>query len=312
MLNKSQILEFFNNNNIKMDIQEQTLVEKIISLSEIYRILISIEDPIKRKICEVLTARNYKKQLPINALRDIKKSLIKSLDEIKNNRNLTNICLFLIAREANKEKIYSGVNTIIKISSFVIKDLFEILDQIFKKYFNWQLTQFGSIYDYPEINFKIQNEAIHNYSQVKYKEKLIKNTKYGKILFRFINTIIKLLYDQFNIRASYDNGRTGFALSKLEDFLSLKRLNFINDALANSYIISKDISKGYSQEYQKKSEYAFYLNRLICVYYNLPIKYGGYRVLDYNQIKNYIIKGKLPPEKRFKESLLDYINFEEN
>lgn len=307
-LNESIVLNSFSGDNAMKLKNNKVLLANLLNLSEIYKILISIKNPTDRKICEALTAREYRSQLPVNSLGGIKEKLKKNIERIDKYNKLTNMSLFLIAREARKKKYYSGVNTIIKISSFVIKDLFEILDQIFKKYFNWQIKQYGSIFDFPEINFEIQNEAIHEYARVKYKERLIKSTKYGKILFKFVHTIVKILRDQFSIRLSYDNGRTGFALSKLEDFLSLKKNNFINEALANSYIISKDISKGYSREFQKKSEYAFYFNRLICVYYNLPIKYGGYRILDYNQIKNYIIKGKIPPEKKVKETLFDFID----
>ncbi|TKJ20051.1 MAG: hypothetical protein CEE43_13465 [Promethearchaeota archaeon Loki_b32] len=310
IMNYDEPLNESNVNNILKGsdlINDKKFITDLIYLSDIYRFLMSIENPIDRRICEGLTAREYKNQLPIHNLVKIKGNLKNNRERIENFGNMKNMCLFLIAKEEKKKKIYSGVNTIIKISSYVIKDLFEILDSIFRKYFAWQIKQYGSIFEFPEINYKLQNEAIHEYAKLKYKDKLIKSTKYGKLLFNFINTIEKLLRDQFNIRLSYDNGRTGFALSKLEDFLSLKQNNFINEALANSYIISKDISKGYSREFQKKSEYAFYFNRLICVYYNLPIKYGGYRILDYNQIINYIIKGKIPPEKRVKETLFDFI-----
>ena len=169
------------------------------------------------------------------------------------------------------------------------------------------MKQYGSIFDNPIIPYEIQNEAIYEYANKKIKINLLKSTKYGVILYKFFEGLNEFFKDQFEIQASYQNGRSGFALSTSEEYVKFKRSEIFSEAIANSYIILKDISKGY-KEHKKKSDYVFYLHRFICVFYGWPIALGGYKYTHYEDIMKFLIKGMSPPKRKIKQSLMNFIN----
>ncbi|HEC37756.1 hypothetical protein LCGC14_0459960 [marine sediment metagenome] len=305
-LKESLIIEKINEYKITNFIVTNAHISNIIYLIKIYEKLNEIKNPLDRKILEILTARKFNGNLSGSSLRNIFDILDKEIENIKKNKNLTKISLYLLAREATQLKLYSGLGDIVKISSFVIKDLLELLEVIFSKYISWQMKEYGSIFDNPIIPSKIQSEAIYEYAKKKIKINLLKSTKYGVVLYKFFEGLNEFFKDQFEIQASYQNGRSGFALSTLEECVKLKRSKIFSEALANSYLISKDISKGY-EEHKKKSDYVFYLHRVICVFYGWPIALGGYKYTRYEDVMNFLLKGMIPPKKKIKQSLMNFI-----
>lgn len=285
------------------------LVKKINILLKLYNQIKSYNNPVERKINEILAARIFKGDLNRKSIPEIYNVFTKVEEDIQKSTNLISISLHHLARESNQIKIYAGFNQIVQISSYVIKDFLEILEKIFKKYFLRQIKQYGSIYDQPIVPWEIQSEAIHEYGENKVKNYLTKNTKYGSLLYTFFQALDLFFKDQYNIKASYQNGRTGFAFSTIDDYLKLKEQDFFNEAIANSFIISKDISKGFIN-HQKKSDFVFYVHRSVCVFYNWPIDLGGYKYTNYEDIINFLIKGNKPPSKRVKESLINFLHTE--
>ncbi len=303
---KSQLIDEIKKKDLNGNLKGK-YIKKLLSTPDLYNKLIEIENPLTRKITEILVAREYNGKIINVPIDELIIKINEKVIEIEKNSNITTIALHLLARDAKREKIFAGFNQIVNISSYVIKQLLEILEKIFDNYIISQTKLNKSIYENISIPYYIQNEAIHIYAKKFVEEKLRRGSHFGPILYKFLITLKRFFERQFSIKASYRDGHTGFSFSSLNDYISLRSLEIFNEALANSYFQSKDISKGYTAEYEKISHYTLYLNRLICVYFSMPIEYGGYRSTTYNDIKKFLLKGELPkdPIKKKKLGTLD-------
>lgn len=303
---KNQLVEEIKKKELN-DNLKKNYIKKLLNIPKLYNTLIEIENPLTRKITEIIVARDYNGKISNVLIDELIIKIKNNIEEIDKNSNLITIALHLLARDAKREKIFAGFDQIVNISSFVIKQLLEILEKIFDNYIISQTKLNKSIYENIIIPYSIQNEAIHTYSKNFVEEKLRRGSHFGPVLYKFLKTLKRFFERQFSIKASYRDGHTGFSFSSLNDYLNLRNLEMFNEALANSYFLSKDISKGYTEEYKKISHYTLYLSRIICVYFNMPIEYGGYRSTTYNDIKGFLLKGELPkdPIKKKKLGALD-------
>ena len=166
-----------------------------------------------------------------------------------------------------------------------------------------QLLSFGNVYQYisfcgavfeRKISYKYDNKKKHNpkisaeeqdhiikkLSQKRWEELDVLYSNSSEIK-RFILNIIEICLSKMRLgTASYAGGTfTGIGLSKklFDKILKLKKYNTVRQRLAEcvsaNLIKQKEVFQGSKGE---KME-VFYLNRWICVRFNLPLAYGGWR-----------------------------------
>jgi len=265
-------------------------------------------NPLNKKLVEILVARKLRKE-KINKIN--KREIIEMFDFFTNliisqeerYKNLKTIALHLLARDANMPKFYSGYNTIWKLSSYVFQNFLYILEKIFEEY----SYQYGIAKPIAKdsIDYKLLNKVIHQLSSEYIEKRLVGYTEYGPDIKIFIQLLTKELLDQFRPQASYENGRTAFAIGK-QSYFKLLDNEIIKDAVRYSYFQVKSIKKGLSEKLNIQDKHiAFYFNRIFLPYFNFPLKYGGYRKFSYQQIINILEKKRIihPQQK----SLIDFL-----
>ncbi len=263
--------------------------------------------PLKKKIIEILFARKINK---IGKRRILKKQiteLFSSFNQFltsdeKKIKRLTSIALHLLSRDAKKQKIYCGYDTIWKLSSFVFQNFLFIMEKIFDEY---EIQKgVGKPMTTNSITLSMQNKVIYDLSFDYFNNKIVSNSEYGPDIKIFFEIIIKELIDQFKPQASYDNGKTGFAVN-INEYEKLINDFVIKEAISYSYLQIKDVKKGLIEDtYTQKKHVVFYFNRLLLPCFNFLIQYGGYQKFTYNQIKTIIEDKKLVHPKQ--TTLIDF------
>jgi len=265
--------------------------------------------PLEKKIIEIITARKINKE---KRIRFDKQAILNIFGEIHEEFNendyrfkrLETIALHLLARDARALKIYSGFNSIWRLSSYVLQNFLLILEKIFEEFFFQE--GIGKTITIKSISWKIQNQIIHNISIKYFKETIVSKTQYGLDIQKFIEILTKELLDQFEPKASYENGRTGFAIP-YNHYNSMIQNNIIKEALQYSYLQTKNVKRGFnrlSNAYDRQA--VFYLNRLILPFFSFPIKSGGFKEFTITQINSLLDNKKILHRKQ--KSLLEYLN----
>jgi len=296
------------NGEKKKGMECDEIITHIQNLSKMYDFLKDLHNPIHRKILEVLAIRKFKKNLKLENIEKILSFFNSSSDDIEKHSHLTNICLHLLALDANESKIYGGLEQIVIISSYIVKDFLGILEKIFDGFLQERIKNGKRIFDDLVIPIEIQNRAIHKYAKKVFEDKIINLLVTGREMYEFFNGLtFNFLQPNYKTLASYENGRTGFAISSSEytNFVKLKINNIVNEAIASSYLQIKNIRKGFSDDYRRKEHYVFYLNRILCVYFNFPLAYGGYRQISYTNLLR-LLQGKKIRKKR-KDDLSQFL-----
>lgn len=264
--------------------------------------------PLNKKIVEILVARKLRKE---RKNRVIKGEIIELFNSFYNliinqeyrYKNLKIIALHLLARDANMPKLYSGYNSIWKLSSYVFQNFLHILEKIFEEY-SYQ-NGIAKPIATDSIDYKLINKTIHQLSSEYLEKRLIGYTEYGPDIKIFIQLLVKELLDQFEPQASYENGRTAFAIGK-QSYFKLLDNEIIKDAIRYSYFQIKSIKKGLSKKLNIQEKHiAFYLNRIFLPYFNFPLKYGGYRKFSYQQIINILEEKRIIHPRQ--KSLIDFL-----
>ncbi len=261
-------------------------------------------EPLHRKLIEILVTRDIR-----NLVLEISKPLIieffnEKLNEIDKHKELNTIALHLLAREANTRKIYSGYNSVWRLSSYVFQNFLYILEKILEEY-SYQESIAKPV---TLIRWQIINKVIHELSEEYSEEILERHTEYGPDIKFFIKFLAIELLDQFAPQASFRDGRTGFGINRKYYYIIMKN-DVIKEAVRYSYLQIKSIRKGLVRRINiPKKTIVFYINRLLLPYMSFPLRLGGYRDISYDNIMKLVDNKQIRhPEQR---TLLDYIESE--
>jgi len=137
------------------------------------------------------------------------------------------------------------------------------------------------------------------------------STPHGREIIRLLERIrVMCIVDTEKPTAPYAPGVTGFAIStkdqdKLVDpnYLALhpelvRVSKVLSECIANNYLL---MHKGVRQGTKvSDTKTVFYLNRWLCVYFGLPLQYGGWQKLKLSELVSYI---GVEPQKREKAGL---------
>lgn len=226
------------------------------------------------KQIEILIYRNLAKtELPMEYLLSV-----QEMEEKKDEKIITAARLFL-SKQFNLP-YYFGMPMLAKISTNNIEQFLSFGSPLYERMLSLNLNMTNV-----SLSAKDQDKEIRHIANEKWKE-LQKVVPESTLVTRFLEKLCTFCYDEtFRKTAPYAPGVNGFYIDasrviKLineEDWLSNEIFDdlqlVLNTCLAFNLLHIKETMQG--KKGQKKNVY--YLNRWLCVKFNLPLSYGGWR-----------------------------------
>ncbi len=197
----------------------------------------------------------------------------------KLDQGLEETSKFLFYQELNIP-YYFGTNNLIKISSFNIEQFLSLAAELFEEMLSSKIAGKSII-----LTAKIQ-EKIIKFKIDKYWNDLNRRIPYGNSIRRFLEKFSEYARNEtYKENSPINQGVTGFSITisnqeKLfstqywyEDINFEPLLNVISTCIAYNLLETRDIVQGAKGQVNQ----VFYLNRILCLKFNLPIQYGGWK-----------------------------------
>lgn len=185
---------------------------------------------------------------------------------------------------------YYGMSRIVKISSSNISQFLWISGNIFEEIIAQHLIDPAK-----QISLKIQEKIIKKtindrWDQIPYR------VLYGREVQKLLTALGKLCINEtYTPNAWNAPGVTGFAIlmndiEKLKNDKKYKKLNLIlRECLAYKLLEARP-----GQKCKGKDWMVLYLNRMLCVYFNLPLQYGGFKERKLEEVLSWAENSKSP------------------
>ncbi|MCP9749495.1 hypothetical protein [Ferruginibacter sp. HRS2-29] len=186
----------------------------------------------------------------------------------------------LFASIENKIPYYYGFENLVKLSSNNIEQFLSFAGDLYEIMLSRKISDKNISLDASE-----QEKLLRKIADSKWNEQ-IRLLPYSDIVLKFLNNLsVFFQKETYKPNAPYAPGVTGFSIkenkeNKLienehwkEDKVFLPLVNVISTCLAYN-ILEKRITK---QGKENQQWTIYYLNRWICLRYNLPFSYGGFR-----------------------------------
>lgn len=174
---------------------------------------------------------------------------------------------------------YYGFTDLVKISSNNIEQFLSFSAELFEAMLSNRLLG-----NKVNIDTKVQENILKHAVELKWKE-LNKILPYSEAIINFLTKLGEsCISDTYKPNAPYSTGVTGFAIRTKPDIFNKEEKWYLNDnyaflanvistCVAFNLLEMKTISQG---EKGIKND-VYYLNRWLCVKFNLPFSYGGWR-----------------------------------
>lgn len=198
------------------------------------------------------------------------------LDKFKSDIEATSK-LFL--SQKSKIPYYYGFADIVKLSSNNIEQFLSFSGDVFEEMLSNRLSGY-----HINIGTKRQQKILTDVANNKWEE-ISKIVPYSSNVVAFLNKLAEACNkDTYKPNAPYAPGVTGFAIKHnknifdknaywYEDDVYVPLVNVISTCVAFNLLEIKEVNQG---EKGKKWE-VYYLNRWLCLKFNLPFAYGGWR-----------------------------------
>lgn len=230
-----------------------------------------IENAIECRALEILIERDKKnRQQTLDDVELPREEFNNTIDSA-----IRGIARFFISSEFNVPYYY-GSNILARVSHLNVEQFLLISGEMFE-----EIRARHRFRKSPVLTPKRQHEIIKNVAKNKWNE-VVEGPSATEQTRRFLEEMGKLLYEKtFDPRASY-LGVTGLAIRTNEIKLLQKSKDsdlkqVLEICLANNFLEARTTSQ------QNEDKTVFYLNRLLCVRFNLPLNYGGFqnkRIVD--------------------------------
>jgi hypothetical protein len=232
----------------------------------------TLEEAVMLKQLEIIIHRNLKKsQLTLEFSLSQNELLEKLKPEIESAAKL-----FL--SKTHKLPYYYGFSALVKLSSNNIEQFLTFSADLFEEMLSNRLSGYQI-----NLNVKEQERILKEIVEKKWKE-LNKILPYSLEIINFLTTIGEVCSkDTYLPNAPYAPGVTGFAIKTspslfrneawTDSELYTPLVNVISTCVAFNLLEIKEVNQG---EKGQKWE-VYYLNRWLCLKFNLPITYGGWR-----------------------------------
>ena len=231
--------------------------------------LLSFNDAVKMRVLKIIQKRN-EQNVQKKIVEDPNITLDTSTDA---SQKLTPVAEFFIHLECNIPYFF-GFTNITKLATFNVEQFLKIAAELFDRIDTKLIRNENSV-----LSPKIQENIIKNVSKF-YFDEISKNTNEDVKLF------LKNLGDFAHAKtikptAPYNPGVTGFGIQKkyYDEFTDPKNcdrykklITTLESCLQHNYI-----KAAYDARQGNEDVIKFYLNRLFCPYFELPLGYGGWR-----------------------------------
>ena len=211
----------------------------------------------------------------------------------KDSSPLRNATRHILRKELNAP-IYFGKDLLSAISSWNVDQYVDVAGDIFEE-ISAKIT--GVRATPAALTTDRQHKIIKNAAQKRWNA-VPQRILYGYDARRLLEAAGKFCYQQtFRPTAPYAPGVTGFAIT-MEDRTKLMDstkngngyFHKLRDILA-SLIANNEIVARLEHQNKGKEYVVFYLNRLLCVHFDLPLGYGGWREKPLQQMQLWLEKG---------------------
>jgi len=226
------------------------------------------------KSCEILIYRNIgKPQL------DLGFALSKEELLNKKDTNIEDAARFFISREHNLP-YYFGFSNLVKLSNNNIEQFLSFSSDIFEEMLSNNLCGYNVV-----VSPEKQEKIIKKIAESKWKE-ISRLIPHSILVINFLNQLsIFARKETYKPNAPIIQGVTGFAVANPiinllyndtnweNDDLFAPLVNVLSTCIAYNLLEIREVTQG--QKGQKFQ--VFYLNRWLCMKFNLPLAYGGWK-----------------------------------
>lgn len=213
----------------------------------------------------------------------------KELEE-KLDQNVEEIAKFFLFQEVGLP-CYYGFNNLIKISNNNIEQFLGFASELFEDMLSAKIAGNATL-----ISANTQEKRIKKVID-NYWNDLDRRLPDGNSIKRFLNNFSEYaLKETFKVNAPIAQGVTGFSISLSKQKQLFNRthwynndyyeflLNVISTCVANNLLERREVTQG--AKGQKNQ--VFYLNRWLCVKFNLPVHYGGWKHKNLEELLKWV------------------------
>lgn len=184
---------------------------------------------------------------------------------------------------------YYGLDTICKLSSFNVEEFLNLAGEVFER--RLALNYIIRRRRKQEISLAEQEEILKKSAALRWKS-IEQAFTYGDVVQNFLKNIVKIaVATREEKRASYSGGTyTGIGIDKKEFDRMLnheeqnKAINILRTCVAYNFLILEEVCQGKSGRLVN----VFYLNRWICMNFQLPLQYGGWKPISIKQLNELV------------------------
>ena len=212
---------------------------------------------------------------------------------------MTNNARYYI-RTKYKIPYYFGFKNLVKFSSSNIEQFLELSSKLFDDMISASYTRLDTRSKPKRQEFTLRREILDKWKEI---EQSIPNSQY---IIPFLSNIARFCFRETNTpRASYDSV-TGIAISQEDlkkirssDFRSSnKKYQILYDVLTTCIAHNLlEIMPEAKQGERGTRHFLLYLNRLLCLRFQLPLHYGGWREQDLNTLCDFVSQERMGWDK---------------
>ncbi len=229
------------------------------------------------KCLEILYNRELKGQLSF----DIEElyPVIDFEDFVQKNKNAAEFYLCI----QSKIPYYFGMERLMEISSYNIDQFLSFAGVIFERSIAKSVVQTGKKISY-SINPEDQEKYIKENAERKWND-ILQRYINGAEIQNFLHNLCLLAHESRN---KWTNSYTGGSITgigiEINEMSFLKKEKYSNLAKIVSQCIASNYCEKRTIEHSGKTWTVLYYNRWLCVKYDLPLKYGGWRRIKVNKL----------------------------
>jgi len=247
------------------------------------------------RVTEILIERELrKKQLSFSFMEYMPTELEK-----RDTSNIQAAAELFIAKEFNIPYFY-GLPKLASLATNNIEQFLWLSGDLFEECVSAALLR-KSINLSPKAQQRILKKSIKSVWR-----ELPVHVKHGTRVLRFLESVGKLgEWETYKPTAPYAPGVTGVAISMEDRSLlnhelekgSNEKLNLLGDVLATC-IAHNLLEVKLNQKCKGQLWMVMYLNRMLCVHFELPLQYGGWRERRLHDLIDWMTNGFSPPGKK--------------
>jgi hypothetical protein len=197
----------------------------------------------------------------------------------------------LFVAQEHRLPYYYGMRRLAQLASWNIEQFLDIAGDIFDH------ILMAVILKKPlRISPRKQDEIVRAAAR-KMRDAVPRGVQHGEDVRNLLDAVGRMaVAETYRETAPYAPGVTGFALS-MDDFRRLQSRDYRQQHPANERLLNALTAAVWNNLFQLELDYpcknrrwaVFYLNRLLCAHYRLPLQYGGFREKPLTEVRQWVV-----------------------